>query len=68
MYGSDNYINVLYSNGILNTIQEPTRVELYGNNIVATCLYHINIKYITDSFISFLLDEKLQMQITSGQD
>lgn len=66
MYGSEEYLNVLYTNRMLNTIQEPTRVEFYGNNLVATCLDHINIRTVAKEYTAFIVEEKLSDHYWTG--
>lgn len=66
MYGSEEYLNILYSNRIINTIQGPTRVEFLGNNLVSSCLDHINIRSDNDSFNSFILEDKIADHYWTG--
>lgn len=60
MYGSDDYLSVLYSNCLYNTIQKATREELYDNVLVSKCLDHVNVKLHDDcSFSSFVIENKI---------
>ncbi|XP_039297811.1 uncharacterized protein LOC120354539 [Nilaparvata lugens] len=67
MYGSNNYISVLYSYGLYNTIQKPTREETYGNTVVSSCLDHVNVKLDpNNSYISFLIESKIADHYWTG--
>lgn len=66
MYGAEEYLNTLYTNGILNTIRTPTRIEFYGDNLVASCLDHINLKTTSKQFTSFVLEDKLADHFWTG--
>jgi hypothetical protein len=66
MYGSDDYTNVLYSNKIINTIQGPTRVEFHDNNLVSSCLDHINVRSNGYNFMSYIIEEKLADHYWTG--
>lgn len=66
MYGSDNYINTLYSNGFYNTIKKPTRVEFYNNVLVSTCLDHVNIRTHNNVYRSFLIESKIADHYWTG--
>lgn len=66
MYGSEDYLNTHYTNGIINTIQGPTRVEFHNNNLVSSCLDHINVKTSSNTFFAFILEDKLSDHYWTG--
>lgn len=59
VYGSDIYLDILYSNGLLNTITEPTRTEFNNNRLTSTCLDHINVRLAQNRCTSFIVEEKI---------
>jgi hypothetical protein len=58
-YGSVEYLDVLYSHGLYNTIHNNTRVELLNNNLVSSCIDHINIKDHNLDLLSYVIEEKV---------
>lgn len=66
VYGSDNYLNVLYTYGLANTINKPTRVEFYNNNLVESCLDHINIKLNNHKYEAYVIEDKIADHYWTG--
>jgi hypothetical protein len=58
-YGSMDYVNVLHTYGFHYTIMQPTRVELMNNNLVTSCIDHINIKLKQTKYTTFTIEVKI---------
>jgi hypothetical protein len=65
-YGSTEYLDILYSNGIQNTIDSPTREELLNETITSTCLDHINIRMPKLNHNSFVIECKIADHYITG--
>lgn len=66
MYGWENYLNTLSANGIFNTIRTFTREELLNNNIVSSCLDHVNLRFSDASYKSFTINNKVADHLMIG--
>lgn len=58
-YGWSEYLNVLYGNGLINTILDYTRVEIRSNTITKSCIDHINLKLPNHRYNSFVIQNKI---------
>jgi exonuclease III len=67
MYGADRYLDILYSHGIVNMIDKPIRVGYYNNNLVSTCLDHINVRSSDQVHKAFVIEEKIADYYWIGQ-
>jgi hypothetical protein len=59
VYGSANYLDVLYSHGLYNSIQGPTRSEFLNNRLVESCIDHVNPRFPRFKHKSFVIENKL---------
>lgn len=58
-YGTENYLSVLYSKGITNTIKDYTREETRKNAITRSCIDHINIRLPNYDYNSYVIQQKV---------
>jgi molecular chaperone GrpE (heat shock protein) len=66
VYGWDHYLNIIYTYGLINTIDGPTRQEIYGSTITSSCIDHINIRLDTNEYRSFILTHKIADHYCTG--
>lgn len=65
-YGADDYLNLIYTHGLYHTIPVPTRSEFLHNNLVETCLDHINTRLKPPNFASFIIKIKIADHYITG--
>jgi hypothetical protein len=58
-YGAMDYVNVLHSYGLHYTITEPTRIEFMNNNLVSSCIDHLNARLHNIQYKSFTIEIKV---------